>query len=352
MPTRQHIAQHRLGLRVGDLVEVRGQDEILATLDESGRFDGLQFMPEMFAACGQRFRVHRRADKTCDAATLQPGSHIRRMHDTVHLEGHRCDGQAHGGCQAKCLTFWKEAWLRRVDESAEALRDSREVLDARRTTANDVMRATVKSGYDQSESDRVYSCQATEIGAASEPLPWWQPNQYVRDLRSGNISARQFVRGILILVFNKFQAANNRFLPKRQLIRGGRRYPFYEGKVQGRTPQETLNLQPGELVEIKSRQEIEETLNEDGENRGMRFGITQVDYCGQRARVLARVEKIIDDRTGRLITMKTPCIILDGVTCKPECFQFCPRAIYPYWREIWLRRVSDDAERPRVPQTQ
>ena len=37
-----------------------------------------------------------------------------RMRNAVHLEGLRCDGQAHGGCQAGCLLYWKEAWLRRV----------------------------------------------------------------------------------------------------------------------------------------------------------------------------------------------------------------------------------------------
>ena len=36
-----------------------------------------------------------------------------RMRNAVHLE-ERCDGQAHGGCQAGCLVYWKEAWLKRV----------------------------------------------------------------------------------------------------------------------------------------------------------------------------------------------------------------------------------------------
>src|SRR4051794_17968284 len=32
----------------------------------------------------------------------------------------RCDGSAHGGCQAGCRLYWKEAWLRRVDASEPA----------------------------------------------------------------------------------------------------------------------------------------------------------------------------------------------------------------------------------------
>ena len=57
---------HVLDLRAGDLVEVRSREEILATLDRYARLDALPFMPEMFQYCGQRYRVFKRADKTCD----------------------------------------------------------------------------------------------------------------------------------------------------------------------------------------------------------------------------------------------------------------------------------------------
>ena len=47
-------------------MEVRSADEILGTLDEHGRLDGLPFMPEMLEFCGRRVRVQSRAHKTCD----------------------------------------------------------------------------------------------------------------------------------------------------------------------------------------------------------------------------------------------------------------------------------------------
>ena len=88
----------------GDLVEVRSEAEILATLNEKGTLDKLPFMPEMLQYCGRRFRVASVAHKTCDTATFIMG---RRMRDAVFLEDLRCDGSAHGGCQARCLLFWK-----------------------------------------------------------------------------------------------------------------------------------------------------------------------------------------------------------------------------------------------------
>ena len=98
-----------LNLKAGDWVEVRSRNEILATLDENGSLDNLPFMPEMLQYCGRRLRVSKRADKTCEYT--QAG--ICRMTNSVHLEGIRCDGSEHDGCQAGCLIFWKEAWLKR-----------------------------------------------------------------------------------------------------------------------------------------------------------------------------------------------------------------------------------------------
>ena len=99
--------QHRL--RPGDWVEVRSLEEVLPTLDANGQLEGLPFMPEMLALCGRRFRVSKRAHKTCDPPNGLGGS----MPGTVHLEGARCHGEFHGGCQHLCLMFWKEVWLRR-----------------------------------------------------------------------------------------------------------------------------------------------------------------------------------------------------------------------------------------------
>src|SRR5215831_10152808 len=97
-------------LRAGDWVEVRSKDEILATLDKNGRLDEMPFMPQMFEYCGKRFKVFKRAHKTCDTINPIAG---RRINRAVHLEI-RCDGKAYGGCQAACLIFWKEAWLKPV----------------------------------------------------------------------------------------------------------------------------------------------------------------------------------------------------------------------------------------------
>jgi hypothetical protein len=102
-------------------------------------------------------------------------------------------------------------------------------------------------------------------------------------------------------------------------------------------------LQPGDWVRVKSYEEILATLGTDNRNRGMVWDGELMPYCGGTYRVQSRVTSILDERTGKMLRMQNPCIVLESVMCQArysECRMFCPRAIYPYWREIWLERVD------------
>jgi hypothetical protein len=328
----------RLGLRVGEIVEVRSEAEILATLDARGELESLPFMPEMLQFCGRRFRVDKLAVKLCDTIS---STGMYRMRNAVHLEGVRCDGQAHGGCQAGCLVYWKEAWLKRVAAAgpdADPTSDRAHDPAAPGCTRATLLAATRKAGSTPEEER--FSCQATELlRAAPTPVPPWDAGQYVRDVRSGNASLLATIRALAVGVFNEYQDLSRRFLPRPLRIRGGRRLPFIDGRLE-RTPDGTLDLQPGELVRIKRKQEIESTLDSNNGNRGLSFDPEMLWYCGREARVLRRVERTIDERTGKLLHLKRPCIVLEGVTCRGAYHRCCPRADYPYWREIWLERVE------------
>jgi hypothetical protein len=329
-----------LDLRIGELVEVRSEREILATLDEHGRLDGLPFMPEMLRFAGRRVRVYKRAVKACDTIG---NTGMYRMERAVHLEGARCDGQAHGGCQAACLLYWKDAWLKRLPDGdaagAAAPGEGEEPAAVAACTVATLQQATRVE--DPAAGEQRFSCQATEMPkAAPVHIAGWDLRQYVEDVRVGNARPLPALRGLAIHLFNKFQAASGRVLPRRLRIHGGDQYPFLEGRLQGKTPKELLDLQPGELVEVKSKEEILQTLDKSGHNRGLRFDVEMLKYCGTRARVLSRVRQIVDEKTGRMIRFPGDCIILEGVICTADYHQFCPRSIYPYWREIWLRRVD------------
>ena len=344
---------------VGDWIEVRSKAEILQTLDERGCLDSLPFMPEMFAWSGKRMQVIKSAHKTCDTAFPVRG---RRLDDTVHLST-RCDGSAHGGCQAGCMIFWKAAWLKPAQAPTAiapvvcapirfAPRDRTRQTPSVVTGCQerDVMGATRISG--DTKDDPTYVCQATRLPYFTQDLSPFDPRQYLADLRSGNVPFGSWVSGLIYITYRNLinlgigLGAPLRWLYDRfQGVVGGVPYPRRSGLIpMGQpTPTAELGLQEGDWVKVKSYKEILATCNEENRNRGMFFDAEQVPYCGGTYRVHKRVTKIINENTGKMMPMKNPCIVLENVFCRSrysDCRLFCPRAIYSYWREIWLERVT------------
>ena len=86
-------------IRPNDLVEVKTPDEILETLDAEGTLDFLPFMPEMIESCGKRFRVSRRAFKTCVSGSGPSTIRAFKNDGVIILDGLRCSGAAHDVCQ-------------------------------------------------------------------------------------------------------------------------------------------------------------------------------------------------------------------------------------------------------------
>jgi hypothetical protein len=335
---RPSIAGYRLGLRVGELVEVRSEDEILATLDENGELDSLPFMPEMLQFCGQQFAVYKVANKLCDTMTR---TGMRRMHNAVHLTDVRCDGQAHGGCQTGCLVYWKEAWLKRAEPGSGDAAARRPQPGRPGLTVADLHEKARRAP--SPEGEERFKCQATELlRAAPELLPFRDLGQYVEDVRTGNVGVIAVLRALVVGLFNRAQELSTRILPRRLWFREGLRWGFIKGSLT-KTPTGFLDLQPGELVRIKSKAEIMKTLDRNGRNRGMGFEEEIARHCGTEARVIRRVDRCIEEPTGRLLQMKNPCIVLDDVVCTGAYKQNCPRSILAFWREIWLERVDEPA---------
>ena len=323
---------------------MRSKEEILATLDERGRLDNLPFQPEMFAFCGRRMRVAKVAHKTCDNIERTGGRWMRRAY---HLEDGRCDGSAHGGCEADCVFFWKGAWLRPEDSDVSDTGRS----DAGGCTEEVVVQNARAAGQEHS-SDPTWVCQTTALFEATQFLPWWDVRQYVKDVTSGNHSAWHMLCLLTAAMYRNLVGigigynALVGFYDWFQRLRGGKPYPVIEGAIPlgKRTPTELLDLEVGELVEVKSGEEIAKTLNVQGFNRGMRYDKEMLKYSGGRYRVQMRVERLIHEQTGKMLEMKNPCIQLENVFCRAECTPMrigCPRASNTYWREIWLRRVAE-----------
>jgi len=293
----------------GDRVVVRSAQEILRTLDADGRLDAMPFMPEMIAYIGREMQVARRMQRTC-----VEGPGLRRLDDTVALEAVRCDGAMHDGCQRGCMIFWKAAWLRpadqavKVDPVAEAA--ALKQLTALKTRTGDT-----------------YSCQSTQLAAASHPLPTLHLGALVKEVGSGDLSASGLARIILRAVINRLRAS----VGMAEL-----------GLIVGKTAKASkgeLGLKVGDWVRVRSEEEVRAALDAKSRNRGLSFEPEMTRYLGSVHRVAEVVERIIDERKGKMVHLDRT-VVLDRVFCQGLCNKACPRQNPLFWREAWLERVA------------
>jgi hypothetical protein len=362
--------------RPGDWVEVRSWPEILATLDVQGRLENLPFMPEMVQYCGRRFRVFRRAEKVY----LDKYNVVKRLRKSVFLEGVRCNGQAHEQCQMECRLFWKEAWLKRISASdvPNAVSETGDLTNFSNAAAAEVADSiaptipvvpveqllspslpmnvsrlenqqrssettelcseagtlamatsidpVIASRLPTKQGDRI-SCQAIELIDSTSPLPWWKLRQYLRDYSARKMSLGEWLVMLAHLARSKICRAF-----------GINPHDVLSGCLE-KTENPTQRLQSGDLVQVKSREAIEATLDTFGRTRGLGFAPEMVAFCGKRFRVLRRVDRVIVEYSAEMRQI-TNTVILEGVTCNGMIRRCCPRDCYCLWREVWLERVA------------
>lgn len=278
-------------------------------------------MPEMIGFCGRSFRVRCRPQQICtDGTSVPPGdSRVRafRSDDVVLLEELRCSGVHHDGCKRGCALFWKDAWLRKLAEESGGV--------AAAALASPPHTFTTRSAGER------YFCQSSEILSATRSLLLWERVRRCAGLvRTGHCGFWEVARGIMVWAYWRFD----------RRIRGA-----YPRGTLTKTPSSCLALQPGEWVEVKRLEEIVETLDSKGRNRGLHFTPDMRERCGKRFCVKTRADRIIAEGSGKVRRLQDT-VLLEGATHVNTYYAFggCPRREYQYWREIWLRRVERPCE--------
>jgi hypothetical protein len=104
----------------------------------------------------------------------------------------------------------------------------------------------------------------------------------------------------------------------------------------------SARLQDGDLVRVRSRKEIESTLNHWRQVRGCSFMPEMAEYCGTIQRVGRIMTRFVDERDLR-IKKSSGIILLDGVMCKGTAdFGSCDRSCLHFWREEWLEKLEKE----------
>ena len=180
-------------LRRGDVVTLRSPREILETLDETCARRSSLFMPEMLAYFGRAYTVSARVERACDAV-----SHARRMPDSVLLDDLRCNGGGHGGCQAGCRIYWKEAWLQRAPSAETPVAFS---PDGAYERLNALAAQHSRGGTDGARTS--YRCQVTEFLRSTELIRYRDVRSLVREVTSKNVSVWTFLRVVAGIIVNE-----------------------------------------------------------------------------------------------------------------------------------------------------
>jgi hypothetical protein len=100
-----------------------------------------------------------------------------------------------------------------------------------------------------------------------------------------------------------------------------------------------LDLKPGELVHVKSLEEIESTLDGKGRFHGLVFTPEMKKHCGKTYRVYKRLELMFDEHHKTQRRLKNT-VLLESVVCEGAGLG-CDRSCFLYWREVWLRRATE-----------
>ncbi len=104
---------------------------------------------------------------------------------------------------------------------------------------------------------------------------------------------------------------------------------------------ERLNLEAGEFVQVKSMQEIMETLDDAGRCKGLQFMPEMWKYCGRTFRVFRKVSKLMIEGTGEFRRI-AGTVLLENVMCDGSAHYDCDASCFHFWKEAWLTRAPAD----------
>ncbi|MFW6149156.1 MAG: hypothetical protein ACOC6D_04790 [Atribacterota bacterium] len=106
-------------------------------------------------------------------------------------------------------------------------------------------------------------------------------------------------------------------------------------------------LKPGDIVRVRSKEEIRQTLDKKNKLDGCFFMDEMWQYCGTQQRVLRRVEGFFDEAGLRMFKTRD-IVLLEGLNCSGKVSYFetrCDRFCYYFWKEAWLEKIEDSRDK-------
>ena len=165
-------------------------------------------------------------------------------------------------------------------------------------------------------------CQLLELNDLAEPTPHIQKiSQYrIKFLKKAK---KYFV------------------LWKNRLARLNPSYPHNNSLAQGLDL--TQEIKAGDLVRVRSKEEIRNTLDDQDKYKGCLFVNDMWHYCGGTYRVFKVVNYFYDEARYQIKKCKDT-VMLDEVICSGDTSkafkQKCDRSYYFFWKTAWLEKYN------------
>ncbi|NJC98094.1 MAG: hypothetical protein C3F07_16030 [Anaerolineales bacterium] len=131
-------------------------------------------------------------------------------------------------------------------------------------------------------------------------------------------------------------------VPWNYYVKRGLKY-IYHASTKMREKVDTVRSQvefsAGELVKVRSWDEIQSTLDPFKELKGCAFLPDMKQYCGTTQRVLQVMERFLDERDYKVKKVHG-IVLLENVICRgTPAFGRCDRNCHLFWRAEWLEKV-------------
>ena len=101
-------------------------------------------------------------------------------------------------------------------------------------------------------------------------------------------------------------------------------------------------LKEGDLVQVLPLQEIQKTLDENGNCDRMKFLGGMERFCGKKFRVLKEIKFMFDEKSWRIVRLKNAVLLQDQICDSKGQYdkEGCDRSCFYFWKEQWLRKVE------------
>ncbi len=101
-------------------------------------------------------------------------------------------------------------------------------------------------------------------------------------------------------------------------------------------------MRPGDLVQVKTPDEILATLDEAGTLNRLPFMSEMIEFCGKQFRVSSRVVKTCFTGPGSAPRSfeDDDVVLLEDLRCSGTAHDGCQKSCAIFWREAWLRKID------------